>query len=764
MTAERITSIRMSAFRGIPETFNVDLHEGKSLLLLGPNATGKSTIADAVEWHLSGEIELLQHEGRHGDIRNRGANEDVPTFVCIDTNGELGGETWVDSSLGDAPRTRTVGETFLLRGSTLQRFINLTKGKKWDELAYLLGLEEVDALRKDLQRASNALARTKQTTIDRLEHAVDLLAPICSVENDAELWSEVLAACETAEVLLPESLDEALDPDWVAGTSASSSATEGIAVSERLAAQLSQAPSLEVDVTSWNAAADLLASDVAREIALLNAAESLFESNGHLETCPLCRQEVDGDVLRLSVDDRLRSLRDQALARDQASETLAEITERVVSADESRRAIVDAAKEDGIVLPDLPEEDLIVLSSVVNSGDKIAAADVLRLSEQLVQWDEDVRGALTSVGGSEPASPNPVATLVRLVERGRSWRKARIDSVRDGLAAERALTIHDACARLQAELFDEMLSAISQPLDEIYSRLHPGESLTGAAVEKIGDKGLELSIEFHGAACRPPHGVLSESHLNSLAIAVFLAMAETFNDQVGFLVLDDVVSSFDIEHRIDLAELLVERYEDWQLIVLTHDRRFFEHIRRTGTQWRSEELTSWDFDSGPRLLGYVTTDLATRARAQLNAGDTLDAARTARRSLEELLYELCEGIGAPLPFKRGTRNERRDAQELIDGARRKVKKLDGTTKAVLLGLLRGFEADLQVTLNSEVHASDDWASDGEVDGAIARIEGALSIVSCASCATRVWKRWNDTTGSCRCGELRIPPTMNPSMT
>ena len=54
--------------------------------------------------------------------------------------------------------------------------------------------------------------------------------------------------------------------------------------------------------------------------------------------------------------------------------------------------------------------------------------------------------------------------------------------------------------------------------------------------------------------------MLSESHLNSLAIALFLAMAETFNEQLGFLVLDDVINSFDVEHRGRLAELLADGF------------------------------------------------------------------------------------------------------------------------------------------------------------------------------------------------------------
>ena len=103
----------------------------------------------------------------------------------------------------------------------------------------------------------------------------------------------------------------------------------------------------------------------------------------------------------------------------------------------------------------------------------------------------------------------------------------------------------------------QLLKRISRRVAEIYSALHPGEDLDSVSVEPWTAKGVELAIEFYGSRQRPPHGVLSESHLNSLAIALFLAMAETFNEQIGFLLLDDVINSFDVEHRgrLDAVEV-----------------------------------------------------------------------------------------------------------------------------------------------------------------------------------------------------------------
>ena len=50
-------------------------------------------------------------------------------------------------------------ETFLLRGRTLAEFIDRSKGEKWRVLAEILGLEAVDRVRLELQRARNDLRK-----------------------------------------------------------------------------------------------------------------------------------------------------------------------------------------------------------------------------------------------------------------------------------------------------------------------------------------------------------------------------------------------------------------------------------------------------------------------------------------------------------------------------------------------------------------------------------------------------------------------------
>ena len=150
-------------------------------------------------------------------------------------------------------------------------------------------------------------------------------------------------------------------------------------------------------------------------------------------------------------------------------------------------------------------------------------------------------------------------------------------------------------------------------------------------------------------------------------------MAETFNDDLSFLVLDDVVNSFDRDHRGRLAELLVSQFSDKQLIILTHDEQFYDRICRLAPSWIGEQFTSWSYSDGPRTRRHTAERFLAEAGEELSVGNRVGAAQKGRRALEEFLQEACEELEALLPFRRGQRNDRRMADEVMKGLRRALR-------------------------------------------------------------------------------------------
>ena len=409
----------------------------------------------------------------------------------------------------------------------------------------------------------------------------------------------------------------------------------------------------------------------------------------------------------------------------------------------------------GVSLPDLPTSPVEYVETMRVRG---AAIDVDLLATRirdLRSWDLQAVAAVEKTLPKSDPRDAELVNLLRLIDDGRTWLQREADLVKAQRAVRLADQVFNGYMKRQTGYFSAVLERISERVATIYSFLHPNEQVQNVGVETWGDKGVELAVEFHGVRHQPPHGVLSESHLNSLGIALFLSMSETFNEKLGFLVLDDVVNSFDADHRGRLAKLLASEFVDRQLIVLTHDHVFYQQLTRLARQWRKVEITSWSYEEGPRLLGYEFGTFLEKARECLGQGDFHGATAKSRRALEELLQEACEGMGALVGFRRGVRNDRRDANELLMGVRRALKQ-HGVIHEVD-SLLQEIEADLQATLNVEVHASTEWASRPEIEASLNRLETLEQHWICSECETTVWFAGSPAASRCRCRRTTFPP-------
>jgi len=759
---ERIERLQMQAFRGIPDTFELHL-DGKSLLVFGENGTGKSSIADALEWYFTGRIELLSHEGRDRATRHVGADRKLRTAVTVTTTGTLGGT--ITYPPGELPKTRRAAgrETFMLRGRTLADFVNKPKAKKWQALAEILGLEEIDRFRLDLQRARNELRSAASERQAALDLAAAPLRKVTAHPSEPTLLAALRERCVRADIAPPASIEAVYSCSWnVAGASgdgdpATSRTTAIHTVAERLRA-LVALPDATERLVAWNEATTSEDKRITVRLTLLRAADAYLRSEGQIDHCPLCGGPVEPAELAARVQALVVALEREHEAARRAEESLSEVIRSTDAAERHRQAQRDQARQHGVELSDLPESPAGALRAALGSQEPVDRAMVSAYADALTDWDRDAIAQL--LRHAPPPSDPREALLVEigvLSEQMRAWRKAERAAHAAHAAFELADQILSTYQQRQLAHFEAVLRRISAKTAELYSRLHPGEDLDHVGIETWSEKGVELVVEFHGSKQKPPHGVLSESHLNSLAIALFLAMAETFNRLVGFLVLDDVVNSFDDAHRADLADLLASDFEHRQLIILTHDHLFFKRLTRLAPTWKQVELTSWDFAEGPRMTVYSTARMLDAAQRSLGDGDPHGAAAKGRRALEELLQEIAEALRLPLPFRRGAENDRREAQELLSGLLRGLKEDYKPLYKELLPLLRAIEVDVQEALNVEVHAGQDRAASREIAAALARIGQLDALWTCADCGTRVWRLGSPAAASCKCRSKRFPP-------
>jgi energy-coupling factor transporter ATP-binding protein EcfA2 len=123
---------------------------------------------------------------------------------------------------------------------------------------------------------------------------------------------------------------------------------------------------------------------------------------------------------------------------------------------------------------------------------------------------------------------------------------------------------------------------------------------------------IELKIPVYNGkrnVVKRPHTFLNEAKWTSIGLSIRLAIIEDWTNrpataQLKVLVIDDMLLSLDMSNRDIVLNILLDRYvNDYQLIMLTHDRYFFElaqgkiHARNTGGDWLKLEMYE-DMENG----------------------------------------------------------------------------------------------------------------------------------------------------------------------
>ncbi len=791
-----IEKIKVQGFRAYlqPQTFT--LASGKrplSLAIFGPNAKGKSSLVDSFEYYFSEDATLKRLGNRasqtnagptaiaHVEAQDEGINPSV--HFWFNRNGEkFDAARPADNSIPEAAKQirSTIKIPFVIRGHELRSFVEqITPGAHYKELVNWFGLDLLLRVQQNLRTLRRRVKERSESTSEADERSHDLSRETggeVTKWNDNEVckWlnNEVLA-CLDSSLTFTEFSEK--DPAFAILTARRNAEQEklGLAPLRRISRSLEdlalpldgtdgepagKIPAFEQAVTRLNQAvvheeaersraSDAVFSQVWAE------AKQLFDKDEVFDFCPICDANLatgphgSHDGVRNNIDKKLSSL---ATYRE-AEEELKTSKKQVKQAIDSLKNSMEALKLD------------------LNDA-AFACEEVENYFQALVRWNidaeppasQDVVGALSKVyitianqitqielqQGEHTYGKaletvhkllNISADLQRIARTKAELKSLQVELDRQVLEIDKSIVAH----------IQSLIGKLESDIASIYKDIQgTGETSYPIRIELSGQDGIDqqkaqllidFSVNRKGVV---PGGYLSDSQVHTLALALRLAAIRMFNSEAPILVLDDVVTSYDADHRKTIVGALAKYFSGFQIVLVTHDEQFFNLLKDQFPpgSWVFKRIMENREGFGPVFHDHLTSDEVIQAK--LDAGE--NAGVEIRQAQEEWLLRICREFRAKVTIRPIERAYQYDRGELADslasflkGVKMKIPPTTTASNRFLESLQRG------VVENLSSHFSDNPNKSSSVGDDRARWEefkGFRELFKCPSCGKQRFKR------------------------
>jgi energy-coupling factor transporter ATP-binding protein EcfA2 len=721
----KIKNLSIKGLRGIKKEISFPL-DGKSILLYGENGSGKSSFTDALEWFYYDKIEHLSSEeiGRKGieGLRNIHMDDTEDGSIKIDySDSKFNSSKTINPKLStDYTNTSADFVTFLqelqkeqiiLRYRDLVHFILATKGEKLTALSEIIGFSEVIKTRDVLRKSFKALKKDIKSYNFEAQINYQQNQIIEQLEQNVVSDDQYFGVLNTIlnKIALGKTVSKFEDIDSILEllkTSDNTQIIEKQVFLEKIKTTTNQllifTVNIKKDYENYYKQYQVISADI-EKLNKIKLGSLLTEGERILkdeiikeEVCPLCLQPKKKIELLRELQiriDELQKYKEEKNTLDVLkSGLLSELTK-------CENSILNILNDTNIELEEnklfkiqllktneelknyqfevkkdiLKDEKLIVPKELIINNDnfigieKVANEQIELLKESKKDDDKfDLHSKIV-------LSKNAYLDIKKLKKS-----KKLIENQQYTLEK-----IYSAFIKKMESGFESFLTHLSKDINDLYIFMNPGEHIEDISLVSLQKNdefsGITIQFKFYDNEITPPNKYLSESHLNCLGIAFYLTSVKTFNKTNKFFVMDDVISSFDKTHRARFAHLLNEKFSDYQIILLTHEKDWFDYVSKLvkGKNWLINTFKHVDKE-GPSI-DVPLPSLKEQIENQIKTSDMQSLGNNIRRYLECLLKEISNKIGILMRFQYNDKNEDRMPNEMLTSLRSHLNKHPNVT-------------------------------------------------------------------------------------
>jgi ABC-type lipoprotein export system ATPase subunit len=707
-----IKKLTLSGFRAYLYEQDIEFGAGCSVAIFAPNGNGKSSLVDATEFVFSktgtvarlGEKRSGIQAGKDALVHHDAEKTKISPFVKVEFVSGRQLTPFLRSATSPEALPTQLSETlegakvpFIIRGFELRKFVEgETPSDRYAAISSWFGfsplLQTQDGLRNlrlDLNRSIS-----DGTVIDQLHRDTQKLTSRTELQwNEGKLvdWFNRTILSKLDSTLSLKSLDEATElSDLIQKRANDEALSANVVLKKSIADQLvdllgtlepKKDGFLQSAVTSFEILKDAekkldevkSQSEKAIFAKIWKEAKSVFfDEKIAFESCPVCETLLSDtpsktrDALKVKINlnlGEIEAFHNAEAALKTASQSAIQKVRQVKQSLTSLCSLLKQASHTEISLP--LEQVSQACEKYDSSSAEIDFSKTLSTLRELQTKfaDSDSSSGAKTTWASAKAN---LETLISLKDRAEhdSKKKSEIQKIHD------AVVRYAGTVDIEVKKYVEgLISALTEKINFFYKEIQSGTDrvpkiyLAFPSGEKKIQHQLDLLIDFADNRKNvPPSGYLSDSQVHTLALAIRLAAIGMFNSSFSLIILDDIVTSYDVDRRKAIVDLMANHLSGYQLLVMTHDEQFFRLMdeQLDPSRWKFKRITKLDYSYGPKYADHRVLD----EQIQELHTEEQSAANLMRQAEEEWLGRVCREFGVSTRIREINRPYSYQRQEL----------------------------------------------------------------------------------------------------